>query len=221
MHQEHFGREITAPGLHAALINEILLRSTTTNVLDLGCGEGAWMQRLQSCGFGELVGIDWSADGRVSGNLTIRRGDIESDDLGLGNATFGLVSIIEVIEHMGNAGKLLSHASRHLADDGLVLLTTPNIHSLIQRLKFLITGRFTHFDHGSDPTHYQPLLLEAWRRMLPRYGLEVATVWTYPNSNRLDGIHQGWRYLAAMLQPLLRNELPGEVLCILLRRVTG
>jgi hypothetical protein len=53
-----FGREKTAAGLHGFLIQEILQRSQPTNVLDLGCGEAAWLRRLHKAGFGELVGID-------------------------------------------------------------------------------------------------------------------------------------------------------------------
>lgn len=220
MSQSNFGDEKTATGLHAALIEELLRRSSPTNVLDLGCGEASWLKRLQKAGFGENVGIDWKAEEFRSNDLIVLRGNIESDDLGLGDAKFGLITMIEVIEHMMNPGKLLNQAQRHLAPQGLVLITTPNIHSLIQRLKFLVKGRFTHFDAGSDSTHYQPLLLEAWKRLLPFYGFAIVDCWTYPKANRLDGINQSWRYLAAVLQLFLRNDLPGEILCILLKKAT-
>jgi branched-chain amino acid aminotransferase len=61
----------------------------------------------------------------------------------------------------------------------------------------------THFDYGSDPTHYQPVLLDALIRMLPSYGLAIADCWTYPKANRLDGINPLWRCGAAVLQPVL------------------
>jgi SAM-dependent methyltransferase len=213
-----FGREKAAFGLHDFLIQEILQRSQPTNALDLGCGEAAWLRRLHKAGFGELVGIDLSPPPVAPENMTILSANLESEDLGLKEKTFGLITMIEVIEHMGNPGKLLGHVKRYLRNDGLALITTPNIHSLIQRLKFLVTGRFTHFDYGSDPTHYQPVLLDAWKRLLPSYGLAIADCWTYPRANRLDGVNPLWRHGAAVLQPFFPNRLPGEILCIVLRK---
>jgi ubiquinone/menaquinone biosynthesis C-methylase UbiE len=213
-----FGNEITTPGLHGDLIKKIKLFCKAQSVLDLGCGKAAWLKRLETEGFKKLVGIDWNPDDTETGAVKIIKGDLEASDIGLGTEKFELVTMIEVIEHMSNPGKLLEHASRHLDDNGMVLITTPNIHSLIQRIKFLATGRLTHFDRGSDPTHYQPVLIEAWERMLPRYGLKIDNIWTYPNCNQLDGISTIWKHLASILQLVLSNKLPGEILCITLRK---
>ena len=212
-----FGREITAPGLHASLVSALSDIPRTAKVLDLGCGSGAWAERLAAAGFTDILGIDRFTTPRKTEHLTIEQRDIERD-LRLGDAQFGLITLVEVIEHMTSPGALLSQISSLLTDDGVFLLTTPNIQSLIQRLKFAVTGRFTHFDYGSDPTHYQPVLLEAWERMLPGLGLEVERRWTYPDGNRSDGISQVWRLGAAILGPVLKNPLPGEVLCLRLKK---
>jgi hypothetical protein len=54
--------------------------------------------------------------------------------------------------------------------------------------------------------------------MLPGLGLEVAQKWTYPDANRLDGISKVWQVGAAVLGPVLKNPLPGEVLCLRMRK---
>jgi SAM-dependent methyltransferase len=172
-------------------------------------------------GFTDLVGVDRFTRPIDEDGLSIRVvDDLESSDLGLGNMKFALVTMIEVIEHMTSPGVLLAHASQHLANDGVILITTPNIHSLIQRLKFLGTGRFGHFDAGSDPTHFQPLLLDAWERMLPKWNLEVERRWTIPDANVFGGVSFVWRLGASVLAPILGNPLPGECLGLMLRRVS-
>ena len=213
-----FGPEITAPGLHQWLVCEALADLSRPNgVLDLGCGAGAWLRRLQAAGFLNLRGVDWNTRIVDEPDFKISNADLEAEDLGLGDERYGLVCLIEIIEHMHNPGHLLRHAAKHLRDDGVVLITTPNIHSLIQRLKYLITGRFAHFDCGSDPTHYQPILIEAWKRMLPRYGLKIAREETWPHASQIGGIHPAWKYLAGAMSPFLKNPLPGE--CLVLRLV--
>lgn len=213
-----FGPEITAPGLHQWLVGEALADVSRTNgVLDLACGAGAWLRRLQAAGFSQLRGVDWNTPIVDEPELQITNGDLEADEIGLGDAQFGLVCLVEIIEHMHNPGRLLRHAVKHVRDDGVILITTPNVHSLIQRLKYLVTGRFAHFDFGSDPTHYQPVVIDAWKRMLPRYGLQIERIDTWPRSRHLGGIHPAWKYAAGALSPFLKDPFPGE--CLVLRLV--
>lgn len=219
MSTREFGAEITAPGLHTWLVTHALTDiPRDKGVLDLGCGAGAWIRRLEAAGFKRLVGVDRDTATVVTENVRIKGADLEREDLGLGEEKFGLVTLVEVIEHMHNPGALLRVAEAHLAPGGAILITTPNIHSLIQRLKFLITGRIAHFDAGSDPTHFQPLLLDAWKRMLPEYGLKLDSVTTWPNSRQVSGIHPAWKYLAAVSSVMLRDPLPGECLVLRLSR---
>jgi 2-polyprenyl-3-methyl-5-hydroxy-6-metoxy-1,4-benzoquinol methylase len=54
-------REMTATGLHAWLLPRVQALpgiSNDSRVLDLGCGTGAWLQRLHDSGIKDLTGID-------------------------------------------------------------------------------------------------------------------------------------------------------------------
>lgn len=212
---QSYGPEETMVGLHEWLVERALDGVSRSNgVLDLGCGSGAWLRRLRAAGFTSLTGLDWDATPTSDGEIRIVRGDLEVKDLGLGDQKFGLVSLVEVIEHMHNPGFVLSHAANHVRDDGVVLVTTPNIQSLIQRFKYLVTGRFGHFDDAANPTHYQPVLLDAWVRMLPRYGLKLDQRRTYPEANRFGGLNPIWRIAAMTTSFALPNPLPGESLVL-------
>jgi len=50
--------ERTISGLHEALIQVLPNIDCDTQILDIGCGTGAWLERLSNQGFKELYGID-------------------------------------------------------------------------------------------------------------------------------------------------------------------
>src|SRR5215471_6432861 len=130
---------------------------------------------------------------------------------------FQLISAIEVIEHLENPGRLYALAQRHLAADGYMLLTTPNIHSLVSRLRHLLTGRLGQFDAKGDQTHVSPLLLDGVERILPRYGLEIARRWGYPAKSSIL-YRRPLRVVSRILSVVLPDRIPGDTLCLLLRR---
>lgn len=217
-----FGLERAERGLHESLIRAIDDVPKDSGVLDLGCGSGAWLRRLKNTGYSELFGIERSGESASNEGLTIVQADLSDPAINLGR-TFKLVTLIEVIEHLANPGIVLETARRHLDDDGVLLITTPNVHSLLQRIKFAVTGRFLHFEPegGSDPTHIQPLLLSSWKQMLPTYGLTIERVWSYPAWPSGLGAHPAWRFAARMAKPFLGDDLPGNNLCLRLRPISG
>jgi hypothetical protein len=100
---------------------------------------------------------------------------------------------------------------------GYLLLTTPNMHSLVSRLRYLLTGRLGQFDEKGDLTHVNPLLLSGAERIFPRYGLRIVERWGYPKRGSL--IYRRPLELASRaLGLLLPNDVPGDSLCLLLQR---
>jgi SAM-dependent methyltransferase len=216
--RSQFGWERTPGGLHEFLFAGIADLPRTGGVLDLGAGTGAWLKRLRSEGFEDCVGIEGYVEPlRDDDDLTsgIIAADLGDPTLDLGRQ-FGLITCIEVIEHLYNPGNLLALIGRHLAPGGVALITTPNIQSLAQRLKFALTGRFAHFEprNGSDPTHVQPLLLETWTGMLPGNGLRLAEHSTFPPRTPGPTAGRLLTVATAVLSPVLKDALPGETLIL-------
>ena len=218
--------EFAQRGLHAFLAQELRRRvsaiSLSTPILDIGCGSGAWLTRLAELGFSDLVGIDNGSfvDLPIS-NETIyyHRADLSAgENLGL-SRRFGLITAIEVLEHLENPGIFWRHIRRSLADDGYVLITTPNIHSIRTRLRYAATSKLAGFDPGNalgDPTHIYPVYFVCLQRILGRYGLEVADGWTYPLTG---GLNAGFlvHAVARILATFLPDRYPGDTLCLLIR----
>jgi SAM-dependent methyltransferase len=220
--RSEFGCERTPGGLHEFLFASIADLPRSGGVLDLGAGTGAWLRRLRSEGFEDCVGVEGFVEPQRDDEALpagIIAADLDDPDLDLGRQ-FALITCIEVIEHLHNPGNLLALVGRRLAPGGVTLITTPNIQSLAQRLKFALTGRFAHFEprNGSDPTHVQPLLLETWTTMLPLYGLGLKDHWTYPPRSPGRTAGRLLTVAATVLGPVLKDELPGETLCLRLER---
>ena len=117
--------ELTLPGLHEDLIDRIIgLPSIRfdTQILDLGCGSGAWLARLADRGFKNLTGIDNESFVRFQPHAKIpiafHHASLDRD-IGMGSKRFGLITAIEVIEHLLNPGLLLENVAKHLEPGGL------------------------------------------------------------------------------------------------------
>ncbi|OLP18783.1 hypothetical protein BST81_08570 [Leptolyngbya sp. 'hensonii'] len=209
--------ERTISGLHADVFRSLPPLEAQTPILDIGCGTGAWLNRLAEAGFTHLCGIDQDATQFHLPQATCIRANLDVDDPALADRQFGLITAIEVVEHLENPGRLFALVARHLAPDGYFLLTTPNIHSIGCRLRFLITGQLKSFDAKGDPTHIYPVLLSALQRVLPRYGLEIVQQWSFPQ--RGSRVSRPTTALAeALLSLVLPIGQPGDTLCVFIRK---
>jgi 2-polyprenyl-6-hydroxyphenyl methylase/3-demethylubiquinone-9 3-methyltransferase len=195
-------------------------------VLDLGCGTGAWLKRLRESGFGYLTGIDRRHD-RFVADARFICADFDqspSDDsraarMPLRNAdelgTYDLITAIEIIEHVSSPASFIAFAAAHLAPNGWLVITTPNIHALRLRVRFLFTGKLHGFDVNADPEHVHPWLIgDAHSAMLARNGLELYQMLTYDSG----GSRWFARFAERALSLVFPNDLPGDSLCLLLRK---
>jgi 2-polyprenyl-3-methyl-5-hydroxy-6-metoxy-1,4-benzoquinol methylase len=173
--------ERTVGGLHSHIFRllEGIDGGHRSSVLDIGCGSGAWLNRIEVLGFNKKVGVDYVQPEPIEG-LDLRQYDINRDiPANLGK--FDVVSCIEVIEHIENIGNLLDLIKNTLDQRGVAIISTPNIESLRARTRALVTGKIPSFDNKSDPTHLFPILHDSLQKMLHRRGLTIAHVHQYPS----------------------------------------
>ncbi len=165
---------LTNSGLHEFIGERVLARYARRGVraCDLGTGPGAMAARLSELGC-DVLAVDRDAQGFEAKTPHI---SVDFDQpnftsqLGLGS--FGLVTAIEVIEHVESPISFLRNIRRLLTSDGVAVLTTPNVDSLPARSKFFLHGKIRTMDEHSEPTHISPIFLDLLRRQfLPRAGL--------------------------------------------------
>jgi len=99
----------------------------------------------------------------------------------IGAASFGLVTAIEVIEHVESPIGFLRNIGHLISPGGVAVLTTPNVDSLPARSKFLLKGKIRTMDEHSEPTHISPVFFDLpQRQFLPRAGLRLREHLVFP-----------------------------------------
>jgi len=179
---------------------------------------------LSRQGFTNLSGVDIDPSSFGEHVLAdVYKGDVTSA-LEFAGKQFGLITAIEVVEHLSNPERLFFNAARHLTAAGWFLLTTPNIYSVLSRVVFLLTGKMRGFDVYEEQGHVHPLLLLPLEEIiLPRYGLTLVEKWTYPEGPQLSKragsrYHRLVRGAVNLVSLALPNDLPGDALCLLIRK---
>lgn len=206
-------------GLHDSLLEKISsLSSHQARILDVGCGSGAWLERLKRAGFADLTGLDLDTEQSAAAGTPIFKADLNQPDWAGLAGPYDVITSIEVIEHIENLGVYLDKLSQLVAPDGYILLTTPNVESLASRLRFLLLNQLKQFDSIGDQTHIFPVLSYTLPRMLSRRNLVETQRWGFPN----DGSTRTSRGAVNLVCSLLRAFLPepnkGDNLCLILRK---
>jgi 2-polyprenyl-6-hydroxyphenyl methylase/3-demethylubiquinone-9 3-methyltransferase len=208
--------EKTIGGLHSHLeskLNQIQL-SSHKPILDIGCGSGAWLSRLSNLGYTNLHGIDIDRNSFQLKNVVFTEANIDYETPNLNNQ-FSLITAIEVIEHLENIGNFFKFVTTNLSPDGVLMITTPNIHSLTCTTRFMLTGNLSQFDSKGDIGHIYPVLLHTLHKIMARYDLTIFDTWSFPElevtSSRLFT-----KIGSSFLRLFIKDNLPGDTLCLLI-----
>jgi SAM-dependent methyltransferase len=210
--------ERTISGLHDFLEKSIPSMAKDAQVLDVGCGTGAWLKRLGGLGYRNLAGIDIDVGPPKLGETTLNQVDLDWEEFPFEDASFDLVTSIEVIEHLENTGVYLREVMRVLKPGGYFLLTTPNTQSLLARLRFFLTGKLKGFDEKGDKTHISPIVLFPFRRILVRHGCEIDRIFHFPEDGRSITSLRVTRIATALVGFLIKDRYPGDIICIICRK---
>lgn len=135
---------ITSLGVHEAVIR-LLKNEDVGKVLDAGAGEGALTKKLIQMGFDvEACDINparFKLKGKECRKINL------NEDLPYPNEQFNVVVCVETIEHLADPWYTISEFKRVLIKNGKLILTTPNILSILSRLMFLAYGEYHHFSY--------------------------------------------------------------------------
>jgi 2-polyprenyl-3-methyl-5-hydroxy-6-metoxy-1,4-benzoquinol methylase len=167
--------ELAAFGLHERILG-IVSSLPKGRALDLGAGDGAFAQRLHALGY-DAVACDIDAGLYKASEIPFRAGNI-NDGIPFDDASIDLVVFIEVLEHLKNPWKAIEEMHRVLRPGGYLVLSTPNVGNLRQRLHSLLHGHFYGFGHPvirSPLEHIHPFSLAELVMMMNENGFEDTT----------------------------------------------
>lgn len=145
----------------------------TSRVLDLGCGSGALARALAEKGC-RVTGVDRLDPAEVSDAFeAYHRADLgEELELPLGRE-FDYVLLSDVAEHVPEPERLLKGVRKYLKEDGILMLSVPNIALWVYRLA-LVFGRFEYTDRGiMDRTHLKFFTVVTARHLLWSSGFSI------------------------------------------------
>ncbi len=216
-------------------------------VLDLGCvchdldqTAVPWLHRFLVDRSRRVVGVDilpQAVERMRKDGYEALCANVETMDLG---ETFNVIVAGDILEHLDNPGAFLDRAKRHLASDGVLLLTTPNPITYVRFLRVFLKGQA-----GANKEHTCWFTAKVLRQLARRHGWEVAEEafvddtrlfypWRKPAASR-SAFHRALRSLNRWLgllliwkpsiwtQSLLCRVRPhlAETLCLALRNETG
>lgn len=113
-------------------------------VLDIGCATGFFLEAAQKMQY-EPYGIELSEYSsklakQKFGESYIFNGKLE--DCKFPVEFFEVITMFDLIEHVRMPAETLKQASKLLKQDGIIVITTPNIHSLSNKL---MGKKWTHY----------------------------------------------------------------------------
>ena len=105
-------------------------------LLEIGCGNGFFLEEAQSQGFREVTGVEPSKDAVEQANPVIRS-KIICDMLRPGLLpidTFNVICMFQVFDHVSEPNILLKECARLLQSGGLILCLNHNIDAMSSRI---------------------------------------------------------------------------------------
>lgn len=146
----------------------------TQNIFDLGCSTGIFLGMVAKEGwtpYGSDVNCNLVEKNQVSygDRVKIQAGNrIDFPD-----QYFDAVTLFDSIEHMPNPISTLKEVARVVRDDGLVVISTPNVDGLFPRLTFyLLCKTISAWEHPTPPGHVFQFSKRTLHKTLKKAGFE-------------------------------------------------
>jgi ubiquinone/menaquinone biosynthesis C-methylase UbiE len=182
-----------APIAHEAVhdrVVELLEKRPRGKLLDVPAGEGALALRLRGAGF-DVHCCDLYPEIFRAPGIEVKRGDL-SAKLPYEDAAFDYVTCLEGLEHIENPHQAVREFRRVLKPGGHLVVSTPNILNIEERVKWLLFGYTSHFkpisaehlrmrhaERGAMEEivlHINPISYAELRYILEKYGFELRDV---------------------------------------------
>lgn len=224
---ERYGRGTDTAEMRHEIVLKLASNYQPDSVLDVGCGDGVFTKAIASAASAtEVQGIEiaeTSVKAARDGGLDAYQCDIDSEDFPFDDGNFEAVTALEVFEHLFNPDNFLQETRRVLKPGGKLILSTPNLAALHNRVALLLgyqplpTMDVSHEYRvygGSDQKpeaadHIRVVTLDALVRLLRVYDftIEEARGCTFSvfDRNQAEKLPSGRRFVFPILKRLDRE----------------
>lgn len=186
-------------------------------VLDVGCASGGLLALLRPCA-SHLAGLELSQTAaRAAAQIgdQVVCGALEDPGLPFEPATFDLVVLADVLEHLADPAAGLARAAGWCRPGGAVLVSVPNVAHWRARLT-LLRGRWPQADSGTfDAGHLRWFTRDSLRALVEQAGLRdveldaiVPALRNHVGTGRLaDRAEPAWQALGRRAPGLLGYQI--------------
>jgi 2-polyprenyl-3-methyl-5-hydroxy-6-metoxy-1,4-benzoquinol methylase len=146
-------------------------------VLELGCGSGAtlaWLCQVRGVAYTAGVEISETAAKAARQHVDeVHCADIERTEVVFSGGRFDLVLCLDVLEHLIDPWAMVDRlVTQHLAADGTLIVSVPNIRHFSVLLPLVFRGRWDYTDAGHlDRTHLRFFTRHSALQLLTHSGL--------------------------------------------------
>jgi SAM-dependent methyltransferase len=158
-------------GRAAQFLRIVRRHSRPGRILDVGCSVGFFLELAQGEGWTGL-GVEMSND---TATLARERGlDVLTGTLeqaGLPPQSFDVLTMWDLVEHVKDPIATVAVAASVLKEDGLLVLSTPNVAGLFPRLSYRAARWTGRWPHPEPPAHLFQFSKTTITRLLRQNGL--------------------------------------------------
>ena len=159
MRKYEFGK-MSNLGVHEKVLEIVKQYIKNSKLLVTGSGEGSLEYKLLELGVNpkNIISLDINPDRFVLDEIEVLYCDLNKK-IPLPNESFDICFSTEVIEHLNNPSNLIFESYRILKTNGFFILTTPNVHSYMQKIRYLFTDQFDYFADSdfNESGHIHPI----------------------------------------------------------------
>lgn len=142
------------------------------NLLNLGGGTGQVSAIFEFLNY-DVYNVDISLEKTDEKNLIW---NLNQSPYPFNDKSFDVIVGQEIIEHLENPWEFFRQAKRLLRENGVFILSTPNILSLRSRLRYLLTGYFPWFTPDCFGYHINPLPYWQIKLIADQTGFEIENI---------------------------------------------
>ena len=139
------------------------------DLLEIGCGDGALLNKLQN--IYNIIGVDISGYAinkicKIIDVNKIKSMDIEKEDI---ENTYDIILAFDVLEHLKDPEKVIKKIKNALRKDGVFIFSVPNNYGFFGKI---MTRIFNYL----DKTHVSAYQREKWIRLLINESLNIEII---------------------------------------------